>query len=64
MNKVSTLAKFYGNRQMSTFNEGTNLAKNIIESDFIPKDVIKLSLKTLNHMCKEKMIIRMLKSQS
>ena len=37
--KVPTLAKFYGNRQMSTFDESTSLAENIIESDFIPKDV-------------------------
>ena len=38
--KFPTLAKFYSNGQMSTFDESNNLAKNIIESDFIPEDVI------------------------
>ena len=27
---------------MSTFDESTNLGENVVESDFIPKDVIKL----------------------
>ena len=43
--KVLTLAKFYSNSQVSTFDESTNLAENIIESDFIPEDVIKLFFK-------------------
>ena len=38
--KLPILAKFYSNEQMSTFDESNNLAKNIIESDFIPEDVI------------------------
>ena len=43
--KLPILAKFYSNEQMSTFDESNNLAKNIIESDFIPEDVIKLFFK-------------------
>ena len=43
--KVLTLAKCYGNKQMSTFDQSPNFRENIIKSDFIHKDVIKLFFK-------------------
>ena len=50
--KVSILAKFYGNGQMYTFEESTNLVEILFKEILSPKMLLNFSLKISDHSCK------------